>query len=468
MARQPIRRAFRPGVFLTAIGAAIGLASALLSGASHAVTLEEALIQAYLTNPELLAARAELRATDENVAQAVSGWRPTVTITGDVGKTHSSSQGGSSSGSGSQNRTPRSGALRVLQNLYEGGRTTAEIGRSENQVQAQRARLLETEQSVILKAATSYMDVVRDQAVLELNIHNEKVLQRQLDAARDRFRVGEVTRTDVAQAESRRSRATAERIRSEGNLISSRAVFRNVVGDSPGTLKPAGPLENLPANEEETVSLARANAPSVFVARFNERAARDDVRVNSSDFLPVVDIEGALTRRDEASSPRSRSETASVTARLTVPLYQAGGVASRVRQAKQVAAQRRRELDRTIRDVVERATRGWEALATARAQIKSFTAEVRAATIALEGVEQEASVGSRTILDVLDAEQELLDAKVNLVRAERDEVVAAFDLVAAIGDLTAKKLALPVKLYDLGAHYRAVRNKWIGSGIQAE
>ena len=464
MARQQIRRVFRPAVFLTAIG----LASALLSGPSHAVTLEEALVKAYVTNPELLAARAELRAIDENVAQAVSGWRPTVTISGDAGKTHSSSQGGSSSGSGSQNRTPRSGSLRILQNLYKGGRTTAEIGRSENQVQAQRAQLLATEQSVMLKAVTAYMDVVRDQAVLELNINNEKVLQRQLDAARDRFRVGEVTRTDVAQAESRLSRATAERIRSEGNLISSRAVFRNVIGDSPGTLKPAKPLENLPANEEESVGLARANAPSVFAARFTERAARDDVRVNSSDFLPVVDLEGALTRRDEASSTRSRSEIASVTARLTVPLYQAGGVASRVRQAKQVAAQRRRELDRAIRDAVERATRGWEALATARAQIKSFTAEVRASTIALEGVEQEASVGSRTILDVLDAEQELLDAKVNLVRAERDEVVAAFDLAAAVGDLTAKTLGLPVKLYDFGAHYRAVRSKWIGTGVQAE
>ncbi len=153
---------------------------------------------------------------------------------------------------------------------------------------------------------------------------------------------------------------------------------------------------------------------------------------------------------------------------LTVPLYQAGGVSSRVRQARQVAAQRRNELDRAVRDAVERGSRAWEALQTARAQIKSFTSEVRASTIALEGVEQEATVGSRTVLDVLDAEQELRDAKVNLVRARRDEVVATFDLRAAVGDLTARKLALPVKFYDLDAHYRAIRNKWFGTGINGE
>jgi TolC family type I secretion outer membrane protein len=455
------------GLAAAVVGAVIGLA-ALLPGAANAQTLEEALARAYETNPQLLAIRARLRATDESVAQAVSGWRPTVTVTGNVGKTHSSSSGGSSSSSGSQNRTPRSGSLSVTQNLYQGGRTTAQISRSENQVQAERARLLDTEQAVMLQAATAFMNVVRDQAVLELNINNEKVLKRQLEAARDRFRVGEVTRTDVAQAEARLSRATADRIGSEGDLISSRAVFRNVIGDWPGTLKAAKPLAGLPTGEEEAVNLARGNAPSVFAAQFDERAAKDDVRVNRSDFLPVLDLEGSLTRRDEASSTSSRSETAAMSLELTVPLYQAGGVSSRVRQAMQVAAQRRNDLDRAIRDAVERGSRAWEALATARAQIKSFTAEVRASTIALEGVEQEAAVGSRTVLDVLDAEQELRDAKVNLVRARRDEVVATFDLRAAVGNLTARKLALPVKFYDLNAYYRAIRNKWFGIGISGE
>lgn len=459
-----MRRAAKPWYRAGRI-AALGLAAALGSGAPSAQTLEEALVKAYLTNPELLAARAKLRATDEGVAQAVSDWRPTVSISADVGKLHSASTGGSSSTSGAQNRSPRSGSLTVAQNLYRGGRTTAEISRSENQVQAERARLLDTEQSVMLQTATAYMDVVRDQAVLDLNLNNQKVLRRQLEAARDRFRVGEVTRTDVAQAESRLSRATADRVRAEGDLISSRAVFRSVVGDAPGTLKSAAPLTGVPSGEDEAVSLARGNAPSVFTAKFDERAARDDVRVNKSDFLPVFGLEGSLTRRDEASSPQSRSEIASFTVTVTMPLYQAGGVSARVREAKQVAAQRQRELDKAVRDAVRSATQGWEKLQTARAQIKSFTAEVRAATIALEGVETEASVGSRTILDVLDAEQELLDAKVSLVRAQRDEVVASFDLRAAVGALTVRKLALPVEYYDFDAYYRAVRNRWIGTGI---
>ena len=465
-ASKSVRRAGLAAVVGAAI-AAIAV-TALLPGAATAQTLEEALARTYETNPQLLAIRARLRSTDETVAQAMSGWRPTVTVTADVGKRHSSSSGGSSSSAGSQNRTPRGGSLSVTQNLYRGGRTIAEISRSENQIQAERARLLETEQSVMLQAATAYMNVVRDQAVLELNKNNEKVLKRQLEAARDRFRVGEVTRTDVAQAEARLARATADRIGSAGDLISSRAVFRNVIGDWPGTLKSAKPLAGLPASEEEAVNLARGNAPSVFAARFDERAARDNVRVNRSDFLPVLDLEGSLTRRDQASSTSSRSETAVMSLELTVPLYQAGGVSSRVRQARQVAAQRRNELDRAIRDAVERGSRAWEALATARAQIKSFTAEVRASTIALEGVEQEAAVGSRTVLDVLDAEQELRDAKVNLVRAERDEVVATFDLRAAVGELTARKLDLPVKYYDLNANYRAIRNRWLGGGIRGE
>lgn len=454
------------GIIRAAIAAAIVGIAIQFPVASVAQTLPDALARAYETNPDLLAIRARLRATDEGVAQAVSGWRPTVKVNGDVGRSHVETSGTSSSGS--QSRTPRSGSLTLEQNLYEGGKTAAEISRSENRVQAERARLLDTEQAVMRQAAAVYMDVVRDQAVLKLNINNEKVLKRQLEAARDRFRVGEVTRTDVAQAESRLAIATADRIRAEGDLISSRAAYRNVIGDAPGTLKPAKPLGGLPANEEKAVGLARGNAPAVFAAGFDEKAARDDIRVNQANFLPTLDLEGSLTRRDAASSTSSRSETAAVELQLTVPLYQAGGVSSQVRSAKHVAAQRRRELDGAVRDAVETATSAWEALQTTRAQIKSFAAGVRAAAIALEGVEQEASVGSRTILDVLDAEQELLDARVSLVRAERDEVVATFDLRAAVGQLTAKRLNLKVKFYDMDANYRAVRNKWFGTGILGE
>ena len=457
-------RLFRRGA-LGWLAGSLTVAMVLAAGSSAAATLETALAKAYETNPALLAARARLRAEDETLSDAVSGWRPSLDMSVDVGKSHSVSSGGSSSGAGAQNRTPRSGTLTVSQNLYRGGRTVAEVRRAENNIKAERARLDDLERTVLLDAVTAYMDMIRDRAVLALNENNEKVLRKQQEAAKDRFGVGEVTRTDVAQAESRLSRAIADRIQAEGAVISSRAIYRSVIGDTPGTLQSAQPLGGIPATETEAVKLAEAGEPGVIAATFEERAARDEVSVIFGEFLPSFDLEGELRRRDEASSTTSRSETATVTATLTIPLYQAGSVSARVREAKQIAAQRRNEVESAIRNAVEEATKAWESLATSRARIKAFTVEVGAATIALEGVEQEAKVGSRTILDVLDAEQELLDAKVSLVRAERDGGGATFKLMSAAGSLSARNLDLPVKLYDTDRYRNAVRNKWFGTGI---
>ena len=210
----------------------------------QAETLQEALAKAYQNNPTLLAGRAKLRAVDEGVPEALSGWRPTVSLNYDVGKTHRDSSGSFSGGS--QNFTPRTGSLSLDQNLYQGGRTASATKRAEQDVMAERARLATTEQQVMFDAGTAYVDVQRDEAVLRLNQNNERVLRRQLEATRDRFQVGEVTRTDVAQAESRLARATADRIQSEGDLAQSRAAYRDVIGDFPGTLQPAKSLGNLP------------------------------------------------------------------------------------------------------------------------------------------------------------------------------------------------------------------------------
>lgn len=448
--------------------ALIAAAAVLAPSQASAQSLGEALARAYATNPVLLAARARLRGVDEEIAQAVSGWRPTISVSTQVGKRYSDSSGGSSSSAGAQNRTPRTSNFTIEQNLFSGLQTVAETRLAESKIQAERARLMRTEQSVMLDAATAYMDVVRDQAVLRLNINNEKVLSRQLEATRDRFQVGEVTRTDVAQAEARLARATADRIGSEGVLTSSQASYRRRIGDAAGRLQQSRALDALPANEVEAVSLARAWNPAVFAARFDEAAARAAVDVAKSDLYPTFDIEGELSRRDQTSSRTSRTDSAEITARLKVPLYQSGSVASKVRQAKQAAAEERGNVDVAIRAAVENATQAWDALQTARARIKAFTAEVRASTIALEGVQQEAQVGSRTVLDVLDAEQELLDGKANLVRAARDEVVASFRLRAAVGTLTAGKLNLEVNIYDFERHYRATRNRFFGIGIGGE
>ena len=451
-----------------ALCAVMAAALVLAPRPGAAQSLEEALARAYASNPVLLAARARLRGVDEEIAQAISGWLPTISVSSDASKRYSNTSGGSSSNAGSQNRTPRTSRFTVEQNLFAGLETVAQTRQAEKQIEAERARLIRTEQTVMLDAATAYMDVVRDQAVLSLNINNEKVLRRQLEATGDRFQVGEVTRTDVAQAESRLAGATADRIGSQGALTSSQASYRRQTGVAAGRLQPAAPLTGLPASEAEAVTLARANNPIVFAARFDEQAAREAVKIAKADLYPTFDIEGELSRADQTSGRSSRSDRAEITATLKVPLYQAGNVHSRVRQTKQAAVEERRNVDAAVRAAVESATQAWDALQTARARIKAFAAQVRASTIALEGVQQEAQVGSRTVLDVLNAEQELLDASVDLARVQRDEVVASFRLRAAVGTLTARNLNLRTTIYDVNAHYGATRRKFFGIGIEGE
>jgi outer membrane protein TolC len=246
-------------------------------------------------------------------------------------------------------------------------------------------------------------------------------------------------------------------------LVAARAVYKNVIGEVPDKLESAEPLGDLPASEEDAVNLARKGNYAVIEADFGERAARREVREITGELLPTLTLTGNVQERYDTSGQGSDILSTSITANVSIPLYQSGSVASRVREAKQTAAQRRNERNQAVRDAVEGATRAWEALATARAQIDSFKSQIRASTIALEGVQQEALVGSRTVLDVLDAEQELLDAKVILVRAERDEIVATFQLRVTTGQLTAKSLGLPVEYYDPERHYRNVRGRWFGT-----
>jgi TolC family type I secretion outer membrane protein len=321
---------------------------------------------------------------------------------------------------------------------------------------------------VLSQAVTAYMDVWRDQAVLQLNINNERVLQRQLEATNDRFEVGEVTRTDVAQAESRLSSATADRIQAEGNLTTSRAVFQEVVGFAPGILDAPPPVGALPPSLEQTLVQARQANPAIVSATFAERAAQNQVRVVFGELLPTVSLSGELSHEEDQFTSGSESDQAAILAQVTVPLYQSGFVSSRVREAKQVANQRRLEVADIRRNVDQLAISSWQALGTARAQIDSFQSAVRATDIALDGVQQENLVGARTVLDVLDAEQEFLDARVNLVVAQRDEIVASYQVVSAIGRLTAADLQLPVDAYDPEADYEAVRDRWFGISIPEE
>lgn len=455
--------------------------AALLMGSAAVVqvrpvaaqTLQEALALAYANNPTLQSARAQLRAVDENVPQALAGWRPTVQVTGSYGQTVGSTLGQTVTGPNGSTTTRTVNPWRsrdttqvqgsVTQPLYRGGRTLASTRRAENQVLAQRARLLATEQQVMLDTVNAYVAVIQNQEEVRLNTNNEQVLMRQLQATNERFRVGEITRTDVAQAESRLAGARASRADSEGRLQQSRATFTRLVGQPPQRLVPPQPLRPPVVNSAEAGQLASQNNPNVVAALFDEAAARDNIDIQFSTLLPQLSLNGAATRADNATDGL-RANSSAVTANLTVPLYQGGSEHAAVRQARQQAQQARQVVEDQRRQATQQATAAYETLVAARAQVDSVRAQIRAAEIALDGVQREAIVGSRTTLDVLNAEQELLNARVSLVRALANVITASHNVASAVGRLTARDLNLPVQIYDMEAYYREVRNRWIGWG----
>ena len=439
------------------------MAAMVAGGASPAgaETMAQAMAAAYLSNPVLLAERAALRASDEQVPQALSGWRPTVTVTGDLGKADVKSE--SSFFTSEEVRTPSSISINITQPLYRGGRTVAQTRRAENLVLADRERLVDAEQNVLLEVATAYMDVLRDRAVLKLAMNNEQRLRRQLEAAQDRFDVGEVTRTDVAQAEARVANAVAERVGAKAELTAAGASYLNVVGSLPRELASPPILTYLPRTEKEAREIAVEFNPTIRRAIYIERAARADIAIQFGVLLPRLELTAEMSRIEDAASRNSLTTRKQISAQLTVPLYQSGSEHAQVRATREVASQRRIEIEEARRSVLETTTLWWETLVTARAQITAFREAVRAAEIALDGVEQEAAVGSRTTLDVLDAEQELFLVRVDLVRAEHDDVVASFTLEAVIGRLTAANLGLPVEAYDPTRHYLKVRDMFWGT-----
>ncbi len=441
---------------------------------TRADTLREALALAYANNPGLQAARAQLRAVDETVPIALSGWRPRVSIAGDVTRRRNETviQGAIDSGAlfagGTTLRTSQSTSLSVSQPLFQGFRTQADTAQAKANVQAQRARLQTSEQQVILDAATAYFDVLRDTAIVELRTHDVQVLTRQLEATQDRFRVGEITRTDVAQAEARLSASVSARILAEGNLQRSRAAYVNVIGKPPEDLVTPDPLGTLPTSVDRALIAASENNPNVVAATYTAEAAQENIKSVRGELLPSLSLDGQLSKGWDTVADQSTAESASARLALTVPLYQGGATYARLRQAKHTAGQRRLEADQARLDARESATSTWEAYQSARASIAAIETQIVASEIALEGVQREAEVGARTVLDVLDAEQELLDARVSLVTAQRDQLVASLQLLSSVGGLTAEDLGLAVSLYDAMDHYEDVSNTFIGTSRAAE
>jgi len=456
-----------------------GVLATSVPGATQAQTLTQALADAYNTNPQLLAQRALLRATDEQVPQALANWRPTVNFTGQVGGNRTAftlestghprlnSQGQNIGSTGLTTYSTfysNSLNLQVTQPVYSGGRTVAQTSQAINTVQSTRAQTLAVETSVFQAVAQAYLDVVRDQALVEVNRNNVGVLRKQLEATQDRFRVGEVTRTDVAQAEASLAQAVGQLVTTQGNLENSRAEYVRTVGHSPGTLLLPRERPALPATLEEAVSLAQSNNFNVISANFAELAARDNIDFVRGQLQPQISIVGTLSRALAPSITLNgaRQQSGVIAAQMTMPLYEGGAIYSQTRQAQQTVGQRRSQVDDARRAAVQLTTQNWSTLQAARASISSFASAVRAAQIALEGTQQEALVGTRTVLDVLVQNQTLLQTQSQLVTAEHDAALAEFNVAAATGRLIAPELKLPVKLYDMERHYKAVRDKWIG------
>ncbi len=427
----------------------------VVPGPARADTLNEALVAAYLGNPDLDAERARLRATDELVPQALSGWRPQVSID----STYQALRGQNSQGDLDANTT--SNALSVRQNIYAGGGTKAQTSRAENLVKAGRAQLIAREQSVLLSAVNSYTSAWRDLAVLDLALSNERVLRRQLQQTRDQFSVGEVARTDVAQAEAGVSRARSDVEQAKANLAASNASYKQVIGREPKKLADPMRLGEVPRSIDEAQAIAESN-PNIVAATHQLFAARDDVDVAFANLLPSLDVVGDVGYEDEPRNGVNYQRSASIGVALSIPLYQGGAEYSRVRQNRESVQQQRSTLESTNRAVQANATTTWEQLQAATAAVQSFRDEVRANQVAFEGVNQEQLVGLRTVIDVLDAQQDLFTSQVNLVRARAIEVVASYQLSAATGQLTVQDLKLPVAPYEPDVYYTHNRSRLFG------
>jgi outer membrane protein len=446
--------------------ACAALACMLTLAAAQADTLERSLVQAYQNNPQLNAQRAIVRQTDEGVPQALSGYRPRVTATGDVGEQYSSTYSRTATG-GYQRQTgevsPRGAAITATQTLYNGFQTANRTRAAESQISAARETLRLMEQTILLDAATAYMNLLRDGAILELQRRNVDVLQEQLRQARDRFNVGEVTRTDVAQAESRQAAGRSQLLTAEANVTTSRATYRRVMGVEAGKLSPGRPVDRLsPRQLDLAVAQGRAEHPNVTAAMYGIDVATLQVKIAEGALYPTFAVQANAQQRYDTTVSTLQSFQASIVGTLTVPIYQGGSEYSVIRQSKETVGQRRLDLD-TSRDQIQAVVvQSWGLLEAAKAQIQATQAQVNAAEIAVNGVREEARVGQRTTLDVLNAQQELVNARVALVTAQRDRVVASYTLLAATGGLSVQRLGLNAVIYDPRVHYHQVRDSWFG------
>jgi outer membrane protein len=436
----------------------------LLPGVAAAETISGALARAYSSSPDLNQQRAATRSVDENIPKATAGFRPTVTATTDFGSQFNDAR---VPGRITKTHTDPGGyQLSIVQNLYNGNRTVNGIRQADSQVLQSRETLRTSEQNILNAAAVAYMNVLRDTAIQNLRQNNIQVLQQQLKQTTDRFRVGEVTRTDVAQSEAALAQGQSDAFVAQSNLQNSLAVYRQLIGVDAKSLEAARPLETIvPKSLAQATSLALREHPQVQAALHAADAAELAVKLAEGVLLPTVNLTGLINKRFEGNNtPNARALTSSIVASLSMPLYDGGTATTNVRQTKELFGQARLQADLARESVRATAVSAFNTWSNSRLIIEATQAAVRSNEIALAGIREEAKVGQRTTLDVLNAQQLLLNARVNLITAQRDRVVGSYALVSATGRLSAATLGLKVDRYDPTIHYDQVKDKWWGVG----
>jgi outer membrane protein len=437
-----------------------------------AETMQSALVKAYQNNPQLNAQRANARSIDENVPQALSGYRPKISITGGVSEQYVSLTSKSPSPfnpgqpvylNEANTFTPYSLGITGTQTLFNGFQTANRTRAAEGQVSGAREALRVMEQTILLNAATAYMDVLRDTANLEVQRSNVRVLQETLKQTRDRFDVGEVTRTDVAQAEAQLAAGQSAELAAESTLTTSKANYRQIILVEPVDLAPGSPVDRFfPKTLGTSIDLGLTENPNVTSAMYGVDVSFLQVKINEGALLPVVSLQVTAQQQSEPFPGLTTEFNGTVAGQVTIPIYQGGSEYSLIRQSKEGLSQQRLSLDLTRNQVRQAVVQAWGQLEASKAQVIAAQSQVTSSEVALNGVREEARVGQRTTLDVLNAQQALVNARVALVTAQHDRVVASYNVLSAVGRLSPHVLGLPTPVYDPMVHYQQVRDAWVG------
>jgi outer membrane protein len=464
--RGASRRARSWRALRTVLLAMAGLA-AIGAGAGRAETIGGALIKAYLTNPDINTQRATVRQTDESVPEANAGYLPKISAVGNVAVAHVTGNEvipGEAAIGFSTGAFPRGYGVQGSETLFDGYQTINRVRSAESQVMGAREQLRNTEQNTLLSGVTAYMDVLEDTAILDLDNNNVEVLQEQLRETRDRFTVGEVTRTDVAQAEASLASAQATALSAVATLQAAVARYRQVIGDQPTSLAPVKPITRpLPRTLPEAITISQVEHPAITALLHGVDAAQLQIKVAEGALYPQASVTASATKNYDVSNiPGMYAIVGEIMGQVTIPIYQGGAEYASIRQSKENLTVQELRADSARDQIRQNVVAAWGLNQASVGVVRAARAAVSANEVALTGVREEAKVGQRTTLDVLNAQQALLQARTTLVQAEHDQVVNSYSLLSAIGRLNIPTLGLAVAEYDPRVHFDQVKNKWIG------